>query len=728
MAGLAANVDDQWRESIRHLRDIARENEERLETNRELVGRLAIITPALTDGHARAVPELDARAARFQDELHRRSRELDDRFGRIGESREDAVSFRDLGHAAGDGFDDAENDPSAEGDPARRRGWLLMTKAQRRAAAERRALRAVGILGVIERDAAADAASERREKNPARRGRNAAGSEPARRDPVARGASFGNGKAAAAARRAQERRAAFVAEVAATRAAEAEAETNRAREKARLAREAAEDAENNTAKSRAARAAASEAKAVPSGRAVRFGLRVATAEEDTSDEAVKSRAADEAARAAADAVVAAAESLEAREREFAAADATAKKTRASLADAEAAAAEADGMARRAEEIVADLIADGQEDAAACAMRTVEAWRARSADVLARAASLRSRRVHDDGARDETRRLVADAARVFREGTETRAVLAETADEARADADAAREARAAMTAATTRRVLAGLERARRRRRTGREKRRMENERRRGGSRRARRRRSIGRRAVVRARRGDGREEGGGRRERRRRGARVADAASSRLDARVAAFAAAVVAADAARETLRVVAVDACESSAPGGDREMTLTLDVAAPVGRRLVAVVGPATALSAYDERVQLRTLRPGLRLVVAAPRGRGTRESPRTTTLADLLLEAVPLAPRVEEKFQDDDDREGPRPGSLGSAMKTARFAKGAARRARALAEKESGSRLGSGSSGSGSSGSRSGGRRRGRGRGREPTLPLMTLPLMTL
>ena len=325
MAGLAANVDDQWRESIRHLRDIARENEERLETNRELVGRLAIITPALTDGHARAVPELDARAARFQDELHRRSRELDDRFGRIGESREDAVSFRDLGHAAGDGFDDAENDPSAEGDPARRRGWLLMTKAQRRAAAERRALRAVGILGVIERDAAADAAAERREKNPARRGRNAAGSEPARRDPVARGASFGNGKAAAAARRAQERRAAFVAEVAATRAAETEAETNRAREKARLAREAAEDAENNTAKSRAARAAASEAKAVPSGRAVRFGLRVATAEEDTSDEAVKARAANEAARAAADAVVAAAESLEAREREFAAADAKAKK-------------------------------------------------------------------------------------------------------------------------------------------------------------------------------------------------------------------------------------------------------------------------------------------------------------------------------------------------------------------------------------------------------------------
>ena len=99
------------------------------------------------------------------------------------------------------------------------------------------------------------------------------------------------------------------------------------------------------------------------------------------------------------------------------------------------------MARRAEEIVADLIADGQEDAAACAMRTVEAWRARSADVLARAASLRSRRVHDDAARDETRRLVADAARVFREGTETRAVLAETADEARADADAARARRA-----------------------------------------------------------------------------------------------------------------------------------------------------------------------------------------------------------------------------------------------------------------------------------------------
>ena len=57
MAGLAANVDDQWRESIRHLRDIARENEERLETNRELVGRLAIITPALTDGHAGAVPQ-----------------------------------------------------------------------------------------------------------------------------------------------------------------------------------------------------------------------------------------------------------------------------------------------------------------------------------------------------------------------------------------------------------------------------------------------------------------------------------------------------------------------------------------------------------------------------------------------------------------------------------------------------------------------------------------------
>ena len=201
------------------------------------------------------------------------------------------------------------------------------------------------------------------------------------------------------------------------------------------------------------------------------------------------------------------------------------------------------------------------------------------------------------------------------------------------------------------------------------------------------------------------------------ARAADAASSRLDARVAAFAAAVVAADAARETLRVVAVDACESSAPSGDREMTLTLDVAAPVGRRLVAVVGPAAASSAYDERVQLRTLRPGLRLVVAAPRGRGRRESPRTTTLADLLLEAVPLAPRVEEKFQDDDDREGPRPGSFGSAMKTARFAKGAARRARALAEKESGSRLGSRSSGSGSSGSRSGSSGSGSGSRADPT-----------
>ena len=306
-----------------------------------------------------------------------------------------------------------------------------MTKAQR-ARGGRRALRAVGILGVIERDAAADAAAERREKNPARRGRNAAGSNP--RDATrARGASFGNGRRRRA-RRAQERRAAFVAEVAATRAAETEAETNRAREKARLAREAAEDAENNTAKSRAARAAASEAKAVPSGRAVRFGLRVATAEEDTSDEAVKARAANEAAerrrrRRRRGGIVGSARAR------FAAADAKAKKTRASLADAEAAAAEADGMARRAEEIVADLIADGQEDAAACAMRTVEAWRARSADVLARAASLQVAALHDDGARDETRRLVADAARVFREGTETRAVLAETADEARADADA-----------------------------------------------------------------------------------------------------------------------------------------------------------------------------------------------------------------------------------------------------------------------------------------------------
>ena len=50
MAGLAANVDDQWRESIRHLRDMARENEERLVTNRELADRVAIIDPALMDG------------------------------------------------------------------------------------------------------------------------------------------------------------------------------------------------------------------------------------------------------------------------------------------------------------------------------------------------------------------------------------------------------------------------------------------------------------------------------------------------------------------------------------------------------------------------------------------------------------------------------------------------------------------------------------------------------
>ena len=105
MAGLAANVDEAWRRSAKHLRDMALENESRLVSNRELAGRVAVIHPELVDAYKRVVPALDEKREAFRRRIQTRERSALERFRRIDQSRDEAVPFHDIGGGRADGGD-----------------------------------------------------------------------------------------------------------------------------------------------------------------------------------------------------------------------------------------------------------------------------------------------------------------------------------------------------------------------------------------------------------------------------------------------------------------------------------------------------------------------------------------------------------------------------------------------------------------------------------------------
>ena len=105
MAGLAANVDEAWRRSAKHLRDMALENESRLVSNRELAGRVAVMHPELVDAYKRVVPALDEKREAFRRRIQTRERSALERFRRIDQSRDEAVPFHDIGGGRADGGD-----------------------------------------------------------------------------------------------------------------------------------------------------------------------------------------------------------------------------------------------------------------------------------------------------------------------------------------------------------------------------------------------------------------------------------------------------------------------------------------------------------------------------------------------------------------------------------------------------------------------------------------------
>ena len=135
MAGLAANVDEAWRRSARHLRDMALENESRLVLNRELAGRVAVIHPELVDAYKRVVPALDEKREAFRRRIQTRERSALERFRRIDQSRDEAVPFHDIGGGRADGGD---GDDDGDG-PSPRRGAPRARVARCRGRTPRRA-------------------------------------------------------------------------------------------------------------------------------------------------------------------------------------------------------------------------------------------------------------------------------------------------------------------------------------------------------------------------------------------------------------------------------------------------------------------------------------------------------------------------------------------------------------------------------------------------------------
>ena len=365
MAGHASVVEEEWLRSVDHLRDMARQNEESLLKNKRLTSVLSVPNRELIDGIEHVVPALDERRAAWAKDIAFQRRLLDERFSRIDQSREDVVHFQDIGMNS---TEDEEHERRVEAAAAAR---MLKRRGK-----GNKAPKVLGVLELLRVKTGGGASTSvlapppdllQHKKKP----------------------KLHDGKAAEALTRMKQRRNEEFIEAKVCREREAAEALVRKEEGERLSHEEEEARRNNTVKSRAARAAAAMAKMRKVGREVAMGRKVATAVQDNSAEASAAREAERAQQEASEQLIAAAEALEAEENEASRQSREMRELRDKLSHAQAAADDATRMALHAEEIITDLIEDGQEDAAEMASQTVEAWRARSIALKAEAGVMRA---------------------------------------------------------------------------------------------------------------------------------------------------------------------------------------------------------------------------------------------------------------------------------------------------------------------------------------------------
>ena len=365
MAGHASVVEEEWLRSVDHLRDMARQNEESLLKNKRLTSVLSVPNRELIDGIEHVVPALDERRAAWAKDIAFQRRLLDERFSRIDQSREDVVHFQDIGMNS---TEDEEHERRVEAAAAAR---MLKRRGK-----GNKAPKVLGVLELLRVKTGGGASTSvlapppdllQHKKKP----------------------KLHDGKAAEALTRMKQRRNEEFIEAKVCREREAAEALVRKEEGERLSHEEEEARRNNTVKSRAARAAAAMAKMRKVGREVAMGRKVATAVQDNSAEASAAREAERAQQEASEQLIAAAEALEAEENEASRQSREMRELRDKLSHAQAAADDATRMALHAEEIITDLIEDGQEDAAEMASQTVEAWRARSIALKAEAGGMRA---------------------------------------------------------------------------------------------------------------------------------------------------------------------------------------------------------------------------------------------------------------------------------------------------------------------------------------------------
>ena len=431
MAGHARNVENQWRASATHLRDMARQNEETLARHKDLVAGLADLnsTRVLREAHRRVVPEIDARRGKFEREKANSMKAIEERFERIGASYQDAVPFADMGTGP-----NARRAGRGE-TTSRARNDILLAPRPLRDKTNRAdedddpstSPRIGGVLGMLRladeeaRSMRADAMQRERD-----------------REVEVRALRFHDGKAAAALRRARENHSTRV---------EAEArERMRADEEMKAFLEAEERSRAMKAQdalaviSRATREMLCGERSV--GVAVRMGTKVSTLAEDDSREGRAAKEAGRVASEAKEAVRVAAIEVENSTRHAKEMSERATSARELLREATESGRDAVESASRAEAIVANLIADGQDDAAECCEKTVAAWRSRADGIMEELTSLREECEKVVAASNEAEDARLRAIRTLEEENARHAASAAIASEMETAADAARRDRAA----------------------------------------------------------------------------------------------------------------------------------------------------------------------------------------------------------------------------------------------------------------------------------------------
>lgn len=561
---------------------MARTNEEQLHHHRRIMSNFTDVNSVVRDAYRHVVPALDERRAKFEREKAFRQRTLDVRYNRIGSSRSEAVPFRELG-ADDASFERERKDATKK----KMQSAVSKLKGGKVPGAVGRKDATTGVLGMLKQANAPPPKqlSDVRSKDLLGRTRK-------------KEALFHDGKAAAALARVQDQR----EDEAARREAARLRDEMTAREKAaeeRRMKEEEEEAGRPGARSRAVLRKMRNA-----GAAVMMGSRVATAIEDKSAEAVAAREAERLAVIAVASVADAAATLEALTQEAEDAAARLEAIREKLSEADVAAAAAGGFATRAEEIVAELRAGGQEDAAECAQQTVLAWRARADTIAAEADALRGECDALEEMVEVTEGQAAAAAARLEEETREQMRLRREAAEKEVAADEARSIRARSLTTVTKEMLTHFRAVEGSKGSGVE--------------------AAAAAAASAGVKADPAESFAADLNRATEVAAEVVAASltAETDAQRAeaaekgarsGLAAAHATADEAQEQLRVALgeVYAAAGSAVLGC-EATLTLDTRQRPGRCLAAVQGPPTMSPAFASGATLKRLKPGFNLLYA--------------------------------------------------------------------------------------------------------------------